>query len=59
MTCLNCMSNPGWGAHVAIEDGGTERNITMQLCAECYRDFGDTVGVTVSRTQPTDEHKDT
>lgn len=55
MTCLNCMSGPGEEARVCIEDGDTEREITLPLCEECYHDFNETVGVVVSRTQSVDE----
>jgi hypothetical protein len=55
----NCVSAPGGEAHIAIEDGGTEREITMPLCEEYYEGFDDTVGVTVSRTQPAGERRNT
>jgi hypothetical protein len=53
--CTNCVSAPGREAHIFIEVGDGEREITMPLCDECRDGFNNTAGITVTRTQSTEE----
>jgi hypothetical protein len=56
MKCSNCVSVPSEEAYVYIEDreSGISRELALSLCEECFRSFGGTVGVTVSRTEAVD-----
>jgi hypothetical protein len=53
--CSNCVSAPGREAHIFIEVGEGEREISMPLCDECRDGFNNTAGITISRAQSTEE----
>lgn len=59
MKCSNCVSVPSEEAYVCIEDRESEisRELTLPLCEECFQSFGETVGVTVSRTEAVDRQR--
>jgi hypothetical protein len=53
--CSNCVSAPGREAHIFIEVGESEREISMPLCDECRDGFNSTAGITISRAQSAEE----
>lgn len=59
MKCSNCVSVPSEEAYVFIEDRESDigRELTLPLCEECFQSFGETVGITVSRTENVDERR--
>ncbi|MFT4949182.1 MAG: hypothetical protein ACI9CA_001316 [Natronomonas sp.] len=59
MRCSNCVSVPSEEAYVFIEDkeSNISRELTLPLCEECFQSFGETGGVTVSRTETIDQER--